>query len=39
MEYDFPDDDFLGYGNTRLFNFAFKDTGRVLLIANGGINV
>ena len=33
MEYDFPDDDFLGYGNTRLFNFAFKDTGRVLVIA------
>jgi hypothetical protein len=32
-EYDFPDADFLGYGNTRLFNFAFKDTGRVLLIA------
>ena len=32
-EYDFPDDDFLGYGNTRIFNFAFKDTGRVLLIA------
>lgn len=33
MEYDFPDDDFLGYGDTRLFNFAFKDSGRVLLIA------
>jgi hypothetical protein len=33
MEYDFPDEDFLGYGNTRLFNFAFKDTGRVLMIA------
>ncbi len=33
MEYDFPDDDYLGYGNTRIFNFAFKDTGRVLLIA------
>jgi hypothetical protein len=33
MEYDFPDDDYLGYGNTRIFNFAFKDTGRVLIIA------
>ena len=33
MEYDFPDADFLGYGNTRLFNFAFKDTGRVLVVA------
>ncbi len=32
-EYDFPDDDYLGSGNTRLFNFAFEDTGRVLLIA------
>jgi len=33
MEYDFPDDDFLGYGNTRIFNFAFRDSGRVLVIA------
>jgi hypothetical protein len=33
MEYDFPDADYLGYGNTRLFNFAFKDAGRVLVIA------
>jgi hypothetical protein len=33
MEYDFPDADFLGYGDTRLFNFAFKDTGRVLVVA------
>jgi hypothetical protein len=32
-EYDFPDDDFLGYGDTRIFNFAFRDSGRVLVIA------
>jgi len=33
MEYDFPDDDFLGYTQTRLADFTFKDTGRVLMIA------
>ncbi len=33
MEYDFPDDDFLGYTQTRITNFTFKDTGRVLMIA------
>ena len=33
MEYDFPDDDFLGYTQTRLANFTFKDTGRVLMYA------
>lgn len=32
-EYDFPDDDFLGYTTTQIANFTFKDTGRVLLIA------
>jgi hypothetical protein len=32
-EYDFSDADYLGYGNTRIFNFAFQDTGRVLVIA------
>ena len=30
MEYDFPDDDYLGYTQTRLAEFTFKDTGRVL---------
>ena len=33
MEYDFPDDDFLGYTETRLVDYTFKDTGRVLMIA------
>ena len=33
MEYDFPDDDFLGYTQNRLTNFEFKDSGRVLMIA------
>ena len=32
-EYDFSDDDFLGYTQTRIADFAFKDTGRVLMIA------
>jgi hypothetical protein len=32
-EYDFHDDDFLGYTTTQIANFTFKDTGRVLLIA------
>ncbi len=33
MEYDFPDADFLGYTQTRIANFEFKDTGRVLMYA------
>jgi hypothetical protein len=33
MEYDFPDADFLGYTQTRLADFTFKDTGRVLMYA------
>ena len=33
MEYDFPDDDFLGYTTKRATNFEFKDSGRVLMIA------
>lgn len=33
MEYDFPDDDFLGYTQTRIADFTFKDSGRVLMIA------
>jgi len=33
MEYDFPDDDFLGYNDTRISNFEFKDSGRVLMVA------
>ncbi len=33
MEYDFPDDDFLGYTTTQIADFTFKDTGRVLMIA------
>jgi hypothetical protein len=33
MEYDFPDADFLGYTETQSANFEFKDTGRVLVIA------
>ena len=33
MEYDFPDDDFLGYTQTRIANFTFEDSGRVLVIA------
>jgi hypothetical protein len=33
MEYDFPDDDFLGYTQTRLADFTFKDSGRVLMYA------
>ena len=33
MEYDFPDADFLGYTQTRLTEFTFKDSGRVLMYA------
>jgi len=33
MEYDFPDEDFLGYTQTRVANFEFKDSGRVLMYA------
>ena len=33
MEYDFPDADFLGYTETRTVDYVFKDTGRVLVIA------
>lgn len=33
MEYDFPDDDFLGYTTTRVVDYTFKDSGRVLMIA------
>ena len=33
MEYDFPDADFLGYTQTRIANFEFKDTDRVLMYA------
>ena len=33
MEYDFPDDDFLGYTQTRIAEFTFKDSGRVLMYA------
>jgi hypothetical protein len=33
MEYDFPDADFLGYTQTRLAEFTFKDSGRVLMYA------
>jgi len=32
-EYDFPDADFLGYTQTRLAEFIFKDSGRVLMYA------
>jgi hypothetical protein len=33
MEYEFPDADFLGYTQTRLADFTFKDSGRVLMYA------
>jgi hypothetical protein len=33
MEYDFPDADYLGYTQTRLAEFTFKDSGRVLMYA------
>lgn len=33
MEYDFPEEDFLGYTQTRVTDFTFTDTGRVLMIA------
>jgi hypothetical protein len=33
MEYDFPDDDFLGYTDTRIVDYTFKNSGRVLMIA------
>ncbi len=33
MEYDFPDNDYLGYTQTRLAEFTFKDSGRVLMYA------
>jgi hypothetical protein len=33
MEYDFPDDDFLGYTDTRIADYTFKNSGRVLMIA------
>lgn len=32
-EYDFPDDDFLGYTTTRVADFTFTDSGRVLMVA------
>ena len=32
-EYDFPDVDYLGYTQTRIADFTFKDTGRVLMYA------
>lgn len=32
-EYDFPEDDFLGYTERRVADFTFKDTGRVLMYA------
>ena len=32
-EYDFPDADYLGYTQTRIADFTFKDTGRVLMYA------
>lgn len=32
-EYDFPDADYLGYTMTRVADFTFTDTGRVLMIA------
>jgi hypothetical protein len=33
MEYDFPDDDFLDYTETRVVDYTFKNSGRVLMIA------
>jgi hypothetical protein len=33
MEYDFPDADFIDYTQTRIADFTFKDTGRVLMYA------
>jgi hypothetical protein len=33
MEYDFPEDDFIDYTQTRIADFTFKDTGRVLMYA------
>jgi hypothetical protein len=32
-EYDFPDADFLGYTDTRIVDYTFKNSGRVLMIA------
>jgi hypothetical protein len=33
MEYDFPDADFLDYTETRVVDYTFKNSGRVLMIA------
>jgi hypothetical protein len=33
MEYDFPDVDYLGYTQTRIADYTFKDSGRVLMYA------
>ena len=33
MEYDFPDADYLGYTDTRIVDYTFKNSGRVLMIA------
>ena len=33
MEYDFPDADFLDYTDTRIVDYTFKNSGRVLMIA------
>jgi hypothetical protein len=33
MEYDFPDADFLDYTETRMVDYTFKNSGRVLMIA------
>jgi hypothetical protein len=32
-EYDFPDADYLGYTDTRIVDYTFKNSGRVLMIA------
>jgi hypothetical protein len=33
MEYDFPDADFIDYTETRIVDYTFKNSGRVLMIA------
>ena len=33
MEYEFPDADYLGYTQTRIADYTFKDSGRVLMYA------
>jgi hypothetical protein len=33
IEYDFPDADYLGYTETRVVDYTFKNSGRVLMIA------